>query len=412
LLGAVVSFPCAAGDDTPERNRKPYGNVDWEHSIQINTTSHVHCENDRTLAVLKEHNFGFFTLSNYHPAAPTYPAAKMKAGRRGLPVTDYPLMVNGRLREGPFDWNEIISGWKEKLSDEQKAQLPFKESAEPMFKSWDEGTLEAPNAEHYSFYFGEWHYAEMHLCCPGSSYSSGTFDVRDAFGTVKYGGYGGGCHLHWKAAIDEMIKHLIIPEGGGVTINHPAWSNLDRNLMLNVLDHDPRVLGIEVLNSGQSSEIYWDWVLSTGRQCFGFFVPDHGAQETVPFEKFGVNVLIVPQATVEACLIAYRKGNFYGAERGHGELRFTSISFDDNVLRASTDKPARFEVISAKGVIYSTSGTELDFIPETWDLGFIGPQADVFLRIKAYATDGSGEVLYSQPFMLSRPYQFRSSYPY
>jgi hypothetical protein len=29
-----------------------------------------------------------------------------------------------------------------------------------------------------------------------------------------------------------------------------------------------------------------------------------------------------------------------------------------------------------------------------------GPRVDVYARVKAYATDGSGEVLFSQPFML------------
>jgi hypothetical protein len=79
-----------------------------------------------------------------------------------------------------------------------------------------------------------------------------------------------------------MLERLIIPDGGGITINHPAWSYLRLELMLKMLDFDPRVLGIEVYNHSSGvadhnawSEVQWDQILSTGRQCFGFFVPDH-----------------------------------------------------------------------------------------------------------------------------------------
>jgi len=88
----------------------------------------------------------------------------------------------------------------------------------------------------------------------------------------------------------------MIPDGGGVTINHPLWSKLDRQLMPDILDWDPRVLGCEVLENGRNSEHYWDWALSTGRQCFGVFVPDWGVDNDV----FGVNVLLVHERTVEA----------------------------------------------------------------------------------------------------------------
>ena len=68
-------------------------------------------------------------------------------------------------------------------------------------------------------------------------------------------------------------------------------------------------------------------------------------------------------------------------------------------MTATTDKPARFEVITARGVVKEATGTEV-----AWDVvpngSSVGPHVDVFARVKAYATDGSDEVLFSQPFML------------
>ena len=194
-----------------------------------------------------------------------------------------------------------------------------------------------------------------------------------------------------------MIAGLIYPDGGGVTINHPSWTKLDRELMLKILDHDPRVLGIEAVESGgYNSEKYWDWALATGRQCFGFFVPDWNIEK----KTCGVNVLCVQEKTVRACLKAYREGNFYGSLNGYDELAFTRIAFDGKTVTAATDKPARFEVITARGVVKETTGTDVSWTVEKegyWQ----GPGLHVFARVKAYATDGSEEVLFSQPFMLT-----------
>ena len=188
-------------------------------------------------------------------------------------------------------------------------------------------------------------------------------------------------------------------DGGGVTINHPAWSRLKYDHMMELLDHDPRVLGIEVYNQGcvksemypwskAYCEDYWDYALGLGRQCFGFFVPDWSVTE-------GTNVLIVKEKTVHECLKAYRQGNWFGAIKGRGILNFTNIHFDGATLLAKTDKKARFQVISKQGVVSETESDKLDFKIAKEDYG-----KHIFLRIKAFATDDSGEIIYSQPFML------------
>ena len=165
---------------------------------------------------------------------------------------------------------------------------------------------------------------------------------------------------------------------------------MKRDQLLEFLDWDPRVLGIEVIENGRNSEKYWDFALSTGRQCFGFFVPDWEFT-TDPKAVVGVNVLCVREHTSEACLKAYREGNFYGAEHGLDELAFTSISFDGRTVKATTDKSAVLQLITAKGVVKEVKGTSLEWIVKP---------GSVFARVKAIAADGCGEKLYSQPFML------------
>jgi hypothetical protein len=164
--------------------------------------------------------------------------------------------------------------------------------------------------------------------------------------------------------------------------------------------HDPRILGIEVLEGARvNGEAYWNWVLSTGRQCFGFFVPDHDIRGRDG--AFGVNVLLVPERTAEACLKAYRNGDFYGAKRGLGELNFVRIAFDGTTVEAETDRPARWEVITGLGVVKTVPrATSVRWkMEERYSMSAVRSLAHVFARVKAYALDGSGEELFSQPYM-------------
>jgi hypothetical protein len=108
----------------------------------------------------------------------------------------------------------------------------------------------------------------------------------------------------------------------------------------------------------------------------------------------------VPERTVEACLKAYRNGNFYGAAHGLGELKFTSIVFDGMTVAAATDKPARFEVITACGVRKTVEGTSVEWTCPKNDSSN-GPSLEMFARIRATALDGSGERLFTQACMLT-----------
>ena len=87
--------------------------------------------------------------------------------------------------------------------------------------------------------------------------------------------------------------------------------------------------------------------------------------------------------------------------RGLNELKFTRISFHDTTVEAETDKPARLEVITGVGKVKEMTGTSVKWTMEG-QYSASGPRnaAHVFARIKAYALDGSGEELFSQPYML------------
>ena len=394
----------ARGDARPPepRNRHPYQGIDWATAHQIRGTTHVHCKTQVDLdEILKR--IEFITLSNYYPSAPWYPLAKMTENYYRV-HHDFPVMVNGKRVEGPFDWNKIVGQWSKDLPPELQKEYPFKEGGK-IFRPLPEGVLEAPNAEHHAFRHSDGSSTGgLHMNSPGSMFGSGTFDqgVKVSFLTRTRGGYNHGSGELWSAAIDHMIEGLIYPDGGGVTINHPVWSAYDRNFLLKILDHDPRVLGLEVVEGGRNcgGEGYWDWVLSTGRQCFGFFVPDHEIRNKDG--SFGVNVIVTPERSAHACLKAYRDGNFYGAKRGLNELKFTRIAFNGTTVEAETDKPARLEVITALGVVKKVEKTtSIKWTMEgVYEYSAPRAKAHIFARVKAYALDGCGEELFSQPYML------------
>ena len=393
--------PDAPSRRAGERNRTPYAGVDWKSAVQIKGTTHVHCTCQDDLDTILKRGIEFLTLSNYYPSAPWCPVSKMTENYWRVHAS-HPVVVDGRREEGPFDWSAIVSAWADTLPEAQRKELPFAEGS-PVFGPLPRGVLEAPNAEHHQFYTEDGRYiARLHMNSPGSAFASGTFDQRDRFKTWSTGRYAPGSGEYWRTAIDRMLAGLVFPDGGGVTVNHPGWTAIRREFMLELLDYDPRVLGIEVIEGGFGNcEPYWDWVLATGRQCFGFFVPDHSIRREDG--SFGVNVLVVPERSVRACLRAYREGNFYGAKRGLGELAFTRISFAGATVSAQTDRPARLAVITAMGTVKEVvEGTSIEWTAREPERASAGPRRRVhtFARIKAYALDGSGEELFTQPYML------------
>ena len=277
-------------------------------------------------------------------------------------------MVNGALRPAPSNGTP---SWpiRDRLGRQPPGRTTRPASLHPRrnpFTNIPEGLLERQTPKHHGFTN-----SRLHACAPGSAFQSGTFDVRNRFKTVDHG-YAMGVGQTWQESFTRMFDALITPGGGGV-INHPIWSSLSREEVTAMLDFDPRVLGIEVFNHTTvnqhgyqdtvGSEALWDAILATGRQCFGFFVPDHVMQQDDAW--MGRNVLLVDAFTVEGCLQAYRQGRFYGLLKGTG-LRFESIEPGDATFTVKTNGARRIEFITESGLAKAVSAPEAAFeIPGT-----------------------------------------------
>ncbi|MDD2708653.1 MAG: hypothetical protein PHV34_11745 [Verrucomicrobiae bacterium] len=385
VLTAAAEGAADAVVPEPARVCCPYAGVDWEKAHHILTSSHMHVAVGKYLDLYYAKGVRFMTASNYYPSAPYHPLAEMRANRFRV-RQEHGVMKDGVYLPGPIEWNGIVNGWIDELGEKEKKQLPFV-MGKKLFPNVPPDLIEAPNAEHHSFKD-----TGAHINSPGSTFASGTFDARSNFKSREHG-YCFGTGLPWREAFGLMLDGLMVKDGGGVTINHPVWSKLPMAQALEMLDYDPRVLGIEVYNDTSEklnrtgwSEDYWDAILGTGRQCFGFFVPDHDIK--------GFNILLTPNRTAGDCLRAYRQGNFYGVILGEG-LRFQSIRLENGQLTVVMDNPARIEFITKKGVVSAADGTSASFaVPAD------GPmrKEHVFLRVRASAQNG--EKAFSQPFML------------
>ena len=188
---AQAAGQCADGKvpcNTP-RNRNPYNGVDWAKALQIRGTTHVHCKTQEDLETILK-RIEFLTLSNYYPSAPWWPLAKMTENYYRV-HHDFPVMVNDKRVDGPFDWNKIVGQWIKELPAELQAEYPFKEGGK-IFKPLPEGVLEAPNAEHHAFRYENGRGIPcLHMNAPGSTFASGTFDQwqKRRFQTGERGGY-------------------------------------------------------------------------------------------------------------------------------------------------------------------------------------------------------------------------------
>ncbi len=390
-----------------ERSVNPYAAVDWHNSQQILTSTHMHGRTQRTHDRVYQRDVRFVTYSNYYPSIPHYPISEGKFDHYWSSITDG-MRKHGKVIDDPRNLQEIIldpvTGWQGEVAPKLQAKL-FRAPLHTTKHTHPKGLIQAPNAEHYSFKS-----VPLHMSSPGSMFSSGHFDSSNKYRLSEHG-YSRGVGMPWPMVFDQVIEKLIYKDGGGVIINHPGRSHLSIEQITGFLDFDPRVLGIEIYNSGWSwTEDLWNDVLRTGRQAYGFFVPDHGAQ--FHDDWVGVNVLLVPELTARECLKAYRQGHFYGAIKGKG-LKFTEIKATDEKITVVTDKAQKIEFITEKGIVKTIHANEATFVlPVAKDGG-----VDVtFVRIRAFEFAdnnklytkferkkhkylGKGEVIFSQPMM-------------
>ncbi len=328
----------------------------------------------------------FATFSNYYPSTPYWPY-------QSVHEKAVQLYQNGYIQDGVYhperiDFRQKFAEWGEDCSI-----LPADEGAR-LFPDGPADLLEAPNAEHHCF---SDYNVYLHITAPGSTFSSGNYYSRRNQILDKHGIHMGTA-MPWRQAFQCMFDNLIVPDGGGVVINHPHWSHLPHKFLCDMLDFDARVLGMEVINADcgadftSAAESQWDEVLGTGRQCYGFWTQDHLKLDLG--ELRGRCILMPEERSVESCLKAYRQGRFYGAIKGHG-LNFESVTFDGRTLRVRCDKEAIILLMTHQGVeVELWTGRELVYTVKDEDRS-----KHVFLRATALDQQ-SGEKLFTQAFML------------
>ena len=366
-----------------ERNRNPYKDVNWQTNERIQGCTHMHCQNADIFSSYIEQGLEFATFSNYYPSTPTWPIRDIYENDARLKQASY--LCNHKFVDEELDFRKFFAEHGLDLS-----QLPA-DRGKRKYPDPPAGFLEAPNAEHA--WFSDYN-VYLHICAVGSTLTT-SMDKQNA-ALLKDHGFELGFPVTWREGFDLMLDKLLIPDGGGITINHPNWSHLPTGDICAMLDHDPRVLGIEIFSndgdicySGQA-EPAWDAVLSTGRQCFGFCVQDHlhGTWK-------GRSILLTEERTPEACLRAYREGRFYGAVLGKG-LDFEFVHWDGQTLHVRCDRgKCLLQVISKVGVAEEFfKSSEAIFTVKPEDRARHG-----YLRVSAFCED-TGEKLFTQPIML------------
>jgi hypothetical protein len=372
----------------------PYSGVDWTSALRVASATHMHVPDQKTLE--NGHRFGIrhFPVSNYYPSVPY--DAKTRPGDFRLRQHWPARRSEGQTLPPPVNWNDIIS-WKDELEEPYRSEIPFGED-EPYFTDVPDDVIISANAEHHGFTN-----SHAHICSPGSSFASGNIDQLDHYGLVKHGfswGFGG----TWQEAFAGMLESLLYPDGGGITVNHPTWfSRFTDEQVFEMLDYDPRVLGIEIYNDYSALRDWsqnpdyqppeesapgfslnlWDRILATGRQCWGFSVPDHSVRRGGNWN--GRNVLLVPEFTEHECLRAYRRGSFYGCLKNSG-LTVTQLEVNGASLSIATNAPATIRLVTEKGVIETVESDSAE-----WCI----PEGTTFARLEV--DDDSGERLFLQP---------------
>lgn len=389
----------------------PYQSLDWQHVIRVASTPHMHLaapwENPplsprRRLENARRHGLRHFPISNYYPSAPCTPSTRLSDFRLRQA---WSTTRNGVPVPAPINWNELIT-WQDELEEEYRQQLPFQET-DVLFPDLPADILLSKNAEHHSFTN-----SPCHITCPGSAFCSGNFDARNRF-RLRDHGYPTGYAGPWQEGFREMIEHLEYPDGGGIVIAHPTWSHLTDAAVLEMLDFSPCVLGIEIYNDGVARGIregrypleegepvpgysthMWDRILSTGRQCLGFAVPDHNIGEQSDW--LGRVVLLVPEFTEQACLRAYRQGHFYACLKDSG-LAITEFAVDSHGVSVAANAVARFKFIVDGAVAATAVGRSA-----TYDLPQKNGTPDLtYVRVEV--EDDSGERLFAQPVIFRGP---------
>jgi len=385
----------------------PYQSLNWRTALRVASTTHMHIstpwESPTPRAQIRldnayRHGLRHFPISNYYPSAPCLADTRLSDFRlrQAWPATRHGVPV-----PPPINWNDLIT-WKDELPEEIRRHLPFKETG-PIFSRLPADVLLSKNAEHHSFTN-----MPCHVTAPGSAMCSGHFDARGQFALPQHG-YPLGYNGPWQDAFAEAFRCLDVPDGGGVVIAHPTWSRLSDAQVEEMLAFDPRVLGIEIYNDGVAIGIrngryppeegepdpgysihMWDRILSKGRRCFGFCVPDHAIKEEGGW--LGRVMLLPPAFTDADCLRAYRQGRFYACLKGSG-LDVSDFAANPRRVAVTLNVPAHIKFIADGRTAHTAKGFSAE-----WEIPLNdGAPAVTYVRVEV--EDESGERLFLQPVM-------------
>lgn len=237
------------------------------------------------------------------------------------------------------------------------------------FTNIPQDAVGTPNAEHHNFGIGKCHFNGI-----GCTLVSGNPRGQSPVGMESIGVY------TWQGAIDAILETLSYDDAGGLTVNHPTWTGLSTETVLNFLDYDPRVLGIEVFSTYEALTLpveqteavgMWDDILKTGRRCWGFAIPDHMAEKNSHWT--GRNILLINGDVNDyTCQKAYRNGNFY-FKIYDSNLAFDSVEFSNNVIRASASLAEKMTVV-IDGERIEMEGNSLEFRV---------PEGSIYVRVEA-----------------------------
>ena len=60
------------------RPKNPYENVNWQTTLRVQSSTHLHCTSQEELRRALAEGLEFVTLSNYHPSMPWWPLSTMR----------------------------------------------------------------------------------------------------------------------------------------------------------------------------------------------------------------------------------------------------------------------------------------------------------------------------------------------
>ena len=305
----------------------PYAGVDWTTCVRIAGVSHAHCNDQEETWASQAYFEDLYAAGIRHMAISGY----------------YPSQPTEPLKDYFTVPADVIS---------------------------------CPNAEHHNMSNVG---GLIHCNSLGSTFSSGKPRGETPIGVNK----------PWQWTFAQIIRQLVYPDGGGITINHPMWTGLSLGIAEKMLDFAPEVLGIEIFNATSELENkgwaldMWDVLLKTGRRCWGFAVPDHAHKGNVHFQ--GRTCLLASAATDHACLKAYRDGAFY-SQIGSTPLAFEHIRLNGRTLDVATTGADSISVI--------IDGQRKTFTGNTCQVQI--PAGATYARVEASSAD---DAIFSNPVM-------------